>query len=92
MPDYFFKPDSRNPLILKLKKDFFNTRPYLKIKNTITDVFDGVFGSSITEFQQYHRLKIQDGSLNEETYAQIDSKISEVQIEMPSFHQSRKEP
>lgn len=86
MPDYFFKIGSRNPIIYKLKRVFFNTRPYLKIKNTATEVFDDVFRNSIAEFQQYYRLNIQDGSLNEETYSQIGKELSDVSIDMISFN------
>jgi hypothetical protein len=86
MTDYFFKSGSRSIIIFKLKQ-FFNTRTYLKTKNNRTDVFDAVFKSSIAEYQQYHQLKIQDGSLNEEIYAKIGSELSEVEIDMLAFHQ-----
>lgn len=85
MSDYFFKPGSRSPIIFNLKKIFFKTRPYLKTKNTTNDIFDDAFAASIMEFQQYNRLKIQDGSLNEETYAQIGREMSEMDVEMISF-------
>ena len=87
MPDYFFKLGSKNIIIFKLKQ-FFNTRPYLKIKNNRTDVFDEILLSSIVEFQQYKRLKIQNGLFNAETYAQIGIEMTDTEIEIISLHDS----
>lgn len=82
---YFFKLGSRSPIIVRLKKTL-NTFPYLTAKNNTTDFFDSQLESSLAEYQKYHRLKVQDGSLNQETYLQLGNDLSDVQIDMISLH------
>lgn len=83
MTNYFFKSGDKNIIITRLK-EFFNSLPYLKSKNNRTMIFDSGLQASIAEFQVYHRLKTQDGSLNEETYAQLGTVMLDVQIDILS--------
>ena len=83
MPGYFFKLGDTHPVIPKLK-EFFNSRPYLRSKNNKLPVFDTGIQAAIAEFQKYHRLQTQDGSLDEETYDQIGKEMLDVQIDIVS--------
>ena len=81
---FFFQPNSKHITLFHLKQ-FLNSRPYLN-SGSNSDVFDSQFQSSLTNFQTYHRLKIQDGTLNAETYAQIGSEMSSAHINIISVH------
>lgn len=83
---YFFALNARSPVILKLKK-YLNARPYLKAKSPLTDVFDGQMQASLAQYQKYHRLTKQDGTLNAETYMQIGREMSDIEIDMISLNQ-----
>ena len=83
---YFFAPGSRSPVILNLKK-YLNTLTYIRTKNKLTDFFDPQMQTSLAEYQKYHRLIKQDGSLNAETYMQFGKTMSDVQIDMYSLNQ-----
>lgn len=76
---YYFKTGDKNQIILELKK-FLNSRPYLKIKNSKNNIFDETFQKSIAEFQTYWKLKVQDGSLNAETYYMFGYKMDETDV------------
>lgn len=87
MDEYFFVIGFQSPIILKLK-EFFGSRLYLKYQNNRTNIFDDELQTIILQYQNYHRLKLQSGFLNEETYAQIGKEMSEVQIDQMSLHQT----
>ena len=83
--DYFFRMGDKNIIISKLKQ-FFNSRSYLKNKNDKTTVFNEQLQTTITEYQVYHRLRLQGGVLNEEVYAQIGEEMLDVQIDIISLN------
>lgn len=80
----FFTVGSQNTAIFHLKQ-FFDSRSYLRNKNSRAPAFDVQFQTVIAEYQRYHRLRIQDGSLNAETYARIGREMSHFQIDTTSI-------
>ena len=83
---YFFTIGSQNTAIFHLKQ-FFDSRPYLRNRSNRAAVFDVQFQMIIAEYQRHHRLKIQDGFLNTETYAQIGREMADSQIDRTSTGQ-----
>lgn len=81
---YFFKLGDKSPIIIRLKK-FFNSRPYIKTKNNGDHVFDETFKATIIEFQEFRKLKSQDGTLNEEVYAAIGERLLPEDIDQISL-------
>jgi hypothetical protein len=43
--------------------------------------------ASLAEYQKYHRLTKQDGSLNEETYMQFGQEMTDIEIDRISLHE-----
>jgi len=77
---YLFKIGDRHYIISRLK-DFLHLRPYLKNKPLISFDFDVALQTSLAEFQKYHRLKITNGTLNEETWAAVGKEMSDAQFQ-----------
>lgn len=77
---YFFAPNAKSLIILHLK-EFLNSRTYLAAKNNRTQIFDAEMQASLAEYQKYHRLTTQNGTFNQEVYAQIGKEMTDVQID-----------
>jgi len=73
-------------VILNLKK-FLTSRPYLKTKNNLTNVFDAQMQASLIEYQKHHRLPKQGGLLDQPTYARLGNEMTDIQIDMIALNE-----
>lgn len=80
---YLFKLKDRHYIISRLR-EFLRFRPYLKNKPPVSFDFDAALQTSLAEFQIYHRLKVTDGTLNEETWAAVGKEMSEAEFQQIS--------
>lgn len=76
---YYFQLGERNQIIEKIK-NFLRSRNYLKIKPNLGIIYDISLLESLKEFQRYKKLKIIDGSFNDETYTALGAEMSQTQI------------
>ena len=83
---YFFRIGARSTVIASLK-EFLNSCTYLKTINNRTPVYDETLRSSVAEYQKHHSLQIQDGFLNEETYAQLGREMTVFKIDSITLHE-----
>ena len=80
---YLFKLRDRHYIISRLR-EFLRFRPYLRNKPPLSFDFDAVLQTSLAEFQTYHRLKVTDGTLNEETWAAVGAEMTDVEFQLIS--------
>ena len=80
---YLFKLKARHYIISRLR-EFLRFRLYLKSKPPVSFDFDGALQTSLVEFQTYHRLKVTDRTLNEETWAAVGAEMTDVEFQLIS--------
>lgn len=80
---YLFKLKHRHYIISRLR-EFLRLRPYLKNKPPVSFDFDAALQTSLAEFQTYHRLKVTDGTLNEETWAAVGAEMTDGEFQQIS--------
>ena len=78
---YLFKLKARHYIISRLR-EFLRFRLYLKSKPPVSFDFDGALQTSLVEFQTYHRLKVTDRTLNEETWAAVGAEMTDVEFQL----------
>lgn len=82
---YLFKPGNNNRVILEIKR-FLQDHPCVKCDLKRDGVLDSPTQAALTSFQKLKRLRVQDGTLNFETYAAIGAEMYPPRRELITLH------